>query len=444
MPPPVGPQSPLIALVDSQLDPAHPDLGPNITSLSGQPLTDLHGTATAEVAAAPANGVGTLGVWPGARALNVPLPPVIRCSDSARGIAASLAAGAAVINMSYGSDAYCRAEHEELQRAVRAGVVAVAAAGNEFADGNPLEYPATLPHVLTVAATARDDRATGFSSASAAVDLSAPGIGIVTGVAAAFDADGTPDGYAALDGTSFSAPMVAAAVAWVRAARPELSPYQAAQVVRLGARDVGAAGWDADTGFGVLTLAGALARSAPQNDLAEPNDEFELVNGRAFGRPVPLVFSGARRSLTAVLDRFEDPADLYRIRIPARTRVRVTCRADLRRSRPLPLRPARDALLPGPLRDRALGAPWRGPGGGAARPQPQPAGADGLRRGGHPAGRPHPRRGLPAHDPAALAAWPTGSWCAYCASARSPVPSSASGVGTCGLSRRYHSASSAA
>ena len=185
--------------------------------------------------------------------------------------------------MSYGSDAYCRAEHEQLQRAVRAGVVAVAAAGNEFADGNPLEYPATLPHVLTVAATARDDRATGFSSASAAVDLSAPGIGIVTGVAAAFDADGTPDGYAALDGTSFSAPMVAAAVAWVRAARPELSPYQVAQVVRLGARDVGAAGWDADTGFGVLTLAGALARTAPQNDLGEPNDEFELVNGRAFG-----------------------------------------------------------------------------------------------------------------------------------------------------------------
>ncbi len=200
----------------------------------------------------------------------------------------------------------------------------MAAAGNEFADGNPLEYPATLPHVLTVAATARDDRATGFSSASAAVDLSAPGIGIVTGVAAAFDADGTPDGYAALDGTSFSAPMVAAAVAWVRAARPELSPYQVAQVVRLGARDVGAAGWDADTGFGVLTLAGALARTAPQNDLGEPNDEFELVNGRAFGRPAPLSFSGARRSLTAVLDRFEDPADLYRVRIPARTRVRIT------------------------------------------------------------------------------------------------------------------------
>ena len=52
----------------------------------------------------------------------------------------------------------------------------------------------------------------------------------------------TKDGFAQLDGTSFAAPMVAAAIAWVRAARPELTPFQAAQVVRLGARDVGAAG----------------------------------------------------------------------------------------------------------------------------------------------------------------------------------------------------------
>jgi hypothetical protein len=37
-----------------------------------------------------------------------------------------------------------------------------------------------------------------------------------------------------------------------------------------------------------------------------------------------------------------------------------------------------------------------------------------------------------------------GSWWSHWASARSPVPSSTAGVATCGLSRRYHSASSAA
>jgi hypothetical protein len=323
-PPAAGPLSPLIALVDTQLDVTHPDLGAGITSLGTGPATDVHGTATAEVAAAPANGVGTLGLWPGARTVNVPVPVRLSCADSARGIAAAVAAGAAVINMSYGRDAYCRAEHEQLLRAVKAGVVPVAAAGNELLGGNPLEYPGSLPHVLTVAATGPDDRATGFSSTSAAVDLGAPGVGILTGVPVAFDDDGTPDGYEALDGTSFAAPMVAAAVAWVRAARPRLTADQTAQAVRLGARDVGARGWEEDTGFGVLSVAGALARRVAPPDPLEPNDEFPLVAGGFLGPPAAPVFTGARRSLRALLDELEDPADVYRARIPARTRVRVT------------------------------------------------------------------------------------------------------------------------
>ena len=53
----------------------------------------------------------------------------------------------------------------------------VAASGNEFSSGNPLEFPASLPHVLTVAAVGPDDRPTDFSSDSAAVDLAAPGEG---------------------------------------------------------------------------------------------------------------------------------------------------------------------------------------------------------------------------------------------------------------------------
>ena len=44
----------------------------------------------------------------------------------------------------------------------------------------------------------------------------------------ALDDDGTPDGYESLSGTSFSAPMVSAAMAWVRAARPDLQPDQVA------------------------------------------------------------------------------------------------------------------------------------------------------------------------------------------------------------------------
>ncbi len=69
-----------------------------------------------------------------------------------RACARRSAHGAAVINMSYGSQSLCRAEYNALQLAVRRGIVPVAAAGNEFDSGNPLEFPASLPHVLTVAA----------------------------------------------------------------------------------------------------------------------------------------------------------------------------------------------------------------------------------------------------------------------------------------------------
>jgi hypothetical protein len=328
-PPPVTPDSPLLALIDSQVDTSHPDVaGSNIASAGGQPLSDSHGTATATVAAAPQNGIGTTGIWPGMRALNVPVPMQIRCSDSSRSIHAAVAAGAKVINMSYGSTSSCFAEYEQLQRATRAGVILVAAAGNEFADGNPLEFPASLPHVLTVAAVGSDFRPSFFSNANAAVDLSAPGEGILTAVPTAFDGDGTPDGYEAVSGTSFAAPMVAAVAAWVRAARPDLSPDQVAQVVRLGARDVGKRGWDASTGFGVASVGGALARKAPPTDPAEPNDDIIWVDGRAFGKPAPRFWRGrgaAKRF--GLLDRFEDPVDVFRVSLPARSATRVTVRS---------------------------------------------------------------------------------------------------------------------
>ena len=99
-----------------------------------------------------------------------------------------------------------------------AGVTLVAAAGNEFDEGNPLEFPASLPHVITVAALTPEDKSAFFSNENAAIDLGAPGVGILTAVPVAYDTeDGTADGYQGVSGTSFAAPMVAAAAAWVRA-----------------------------------------------------------------------------------------------------------------------------------------------------------------------------------------------------------------------------------
>jgi subtilisin family serine protease len=327
-PPEVTDSSPLIALVDARMDETHPEFtGGRATTNPRVGLTNSHGTATAAIAAAPANGQGILGVWPGARVLNVPLTEPISCGRSARRIFDAVEAGAAVVNMSYGSADLCYPEYAAIQYAVARGVVAVAASGNEFAEGNPLEFPASLPHVLTVAAVGSDLESSYFSNSSAAVDVSAPGEGILTAVPAAFDDDGTVDGYQALTGTSFAAPMVSAAVAWIRAARPRLSADQAAQVVRLSARDIDREGWDEDTGFGLFSVGAALERRAPPADPTEPNDDLIWIDGRAFERADRSIFNGRRTTrLRALLDRYEDPADVYRITVPGRRRARIAVR----------------------------------------------------------------------------------------------------------------------
>ena len=324
-PPPVGPTSPLIALVDAQLDKSHPEfVSSNTNTIKQFPITISHGTATASVAAAPVNGRGIVGVWPNARALNVPLPEQISCSRSANQIEKAIQNRAAVINMSYGSRGLCMPEYVALQFAVARGIVPVAAAGNEFAEGNPLEFPASLPHVLTVAAVGPDLKSSFFSNTSAAIDLSAPGENVMTAVPPALDSDGTQDGFEAQSGTSFSAPMVAAAVAWVRAARPTLTGDQINQAVRLSASDVGQPGWEPDTGFGLLSVGNALQIAPPPPDPGEPNDDIVWVDGRAFGKPDRLFYKGrGNQRLVGLLDTFEDPGDVYRIRLRPHSRVKV-------------------------------------------------------------------------------------------------------------------------
>jgi hypothetical protein len=138
--------------------------------------------------------------------------------------------------------------------------------------------------------------------------------------------DGNHDGYAVADGTSFSAPMVSAAIAWVRAARPGLRGDQAANVLRYSARDVGEKGYDSSTGYGMIWLAGALTRTPPPHDPAEPNDDIRWVDGRMFGKPDRVLYKGSGPGVrvTATLDRVEDPHDVWRVKVRGHSRVRLS------------------------------------------------------------------------------------------------------------------------
>ncbi len=327
---PPGPGKP-VTIIDSGLDVTHPEFAgrPDVTLLNEQDVSgvgDDHGTAVASVIGAPANGIGLVGIYPQAR-LNVWDTGDLSTSLIVQGLEHAIDAGPGVINLSFGGTEFDPMVEDEVLIAFGAGNIVVAAAGNEFEQGNPLEFPASLNHVLTVAATDESGKPTSFSSSSLAVDLSAPGVRIPVAVPLSAD----PSGYATYDGTSFSAPLVAGATAWVWTARPGLDNTQVFDLMRRSAKDIGPRGYDEDTGFGLLDVPAALTAKAPVSDQQEPNDDIDQVkaNGLFKNATRPITRPGKpSASFEARLDLTEDPEDVYRVFVPARRTVEITVRGD--------------------------------------------------------------------------------------------------------------------
>jgi hypothetical protein len=331
---PPGPGVPL-SIVDSGTDPTHPEFAgrPNTTFLNTQAVLgpgEFHGTFVASVAAAPANGVGMVGVYPEA-ALQLfdasSVPDRISDDEAIAGIRAAAQTCPGVISLSFGGSRSDPLLQDAILTAFHNGCLVVASAGNSGELGNPPTFPAAWPHVFTVGATGRSDEVTPFSTEAPSVDLSAPGLDIVGAVPTAQDASGYEEG----DGTSFSAPIVAAAAAWVWTVRPTLTVSQLAAVLRESARDVGAPGFDPAAGAGILDIPGALAAPAPPSEQGEPNDDVDQVKPRRlFQAGEPALTSPAKASIRIAgsLDQSEDPHDVYRIWVPAHRLVRVSVTAE--------------------------------------------------------------------------------------------------------------------
>lgn len=168
-------------------------------SLIFQDLTG-HGTGIASIIAGNEEG-GIQGVNPNAELYSVkvldgenraPLSRVIQ------GIYWCMENDMDIINMSFGTASYSKAFEQAVEDAYEAGLLMVAAAGNE---AGSVEYPAAFDEVMAVAATAPDGRISDFSNTGEELDIAAPGEKIR--VAGFFN------GHVVTHGTSIAAPHVA-------------------------------------------------------------------------------------------------------------------------------------------------------------------------------------------------------------------------------------------
>ena len=219
----------LVAVLDSGVQSSHPDLAGSIVNgrdfIDGDRTPDDqngHGTNVAGIIVARAgNAIGIKGAAPGADVLSIRVLDARQrgsIADEIAGIDAAVAAGADVINLSLnpqpGVPSVARLLPgdplvQAIERAVSAGAVVVASAGN---DGVPLcNQPIVVSRILCVGAVNRARQRSSYSNYAVRVDLVAPGGELRPGEAIVSAQRG--GGFSAMAGTSQAAPHVAAAAA---------------------------------------------------------------------------------------------------------------------------------------------------------------------------------------------------------------------------------------
>jgi hypothetical protein len=322
---PPGPGKP-VTVIDTGVDLSHPEFAgrPSTTALNNQFAvgpTEEHGTAVASTIGAWPNAQGVVGVYPQA-ALQLwdasPTGPGISVSQVLAGIDAAIRRGPGVINLSLGSPFRDPLLEAMVTVAYGTGTLVVAASGNDRHRGNPLEYPASFPHVVTVGAIDPTGRTAFFSSASQFVDLAAPGQAIPVAI---------PGGYSTFSGTSFAAPLAAGVAAWVWTVRPRLGITQLFDLMRASPVDIESPGFDSFSGFGRLDVGRALTTPPLPPDPQEPNDDVSHIRANGLFRTATQPLNAPRRlraTLFGRLDHSEDPRDVYRVWIGGRRTTTIT------------------------------------------------------------------------------------------------------------------------
>jgi subtilisin family serine protease len=278
-----------IAVVDTGVQASLPELrgkvlaGADFSGNGSDGRTDYdsddfsHGTAMSSIMVASKGFGGIEGLAPGARILPivVPLRGVVRhgtppANATSSAIDYAVQHGAKIINMSLGGvreegtdgpDPCPGAVQQAVLRAVRAGVLVVAASGNSGDENSPVEEPGVCLGVVSVGAVDRNLNIASFSSRHPYLTVSAPGDNIPT-----LSRDSAYIG----EGTSQATALTSAALALIWSKYPTESARQVLTRLLGTVTDRGPAGRDPAYGFGVIDPAKAIAASAPAPTVANP------------------------------------------------------------------------------------------------------------------------------------------------------------------------------
>jgi serine protease len=282
------------------IDPDPEDPGSSIGS------SVFHGThVSGTVAARGDNGLGVVGTAYTSRLMplralgadgsgtSYDVDQAVRYAAGLENDSGSLPATRAdIINLSLGGPAASAASRDLFREVTDAGVMVVAAAGNE-ASAAPL-YPAGYEPVIAVSAVDLQRRLTPYSNTGAHIDIAAPG----GNNSQDLNGDGYPDGvlstggdlaatgisfeYSFLSGTSMAAPHVAGVLALMKSINPGLTPGDIDALISLGelTDDLGPPGRDDQYGYGLVNAQKAVL-AALEAGGTSPADNPRLVASTA-------------------------------------------------------------------------------------------------------------------------------------------------------------------
>jgi subtilisin family serine protease len=268
----------IIAIVDSGINPQHPEFAGRIVAgydfiNNDDDATDDHGHGThvAGIAAAGLNGIGTVGVCP--ECMLMPVKVLNQRNGGtwgsvSKGILFAVDHGADVINLSLGATITSTTLISSIQYALNHNVVVVAAAGN-MASSTPF-YPAAVPGVIGVSGTDSNDEHWQISNFGDFIDVAAPSVSIYSSY---YDLINT-SGYAYMSGTSMASPFVSGLAGLILSRNPDLTVEEVTDLIRQTAVDLGDAGRDQYYGYGRVDAYRALVAANDGIDpaLQEPPD----------------------------------------------------------------------------------------------------------------------------------------------------------------------------